>query len=313
MVNPAPRPLTESPAGAASFTFAHLSDPHLSTPAPLPPRDWCSKRALGYLSWYRKRRFEHRAEVLAALQRDLAQTRPDHLVITGDLTHIGQPEEFAQARRWLEALGPPERVSLVPGNHDSTVSAPWGETYAQWESYLATDGETDGAARFPSLRIRHGVALIGLSTAVPSPPLLAIGRLGTEQLARLAEVLTETGNQGLFRVIYLHHAPVPGQDNWRKRLVDAPALAAVVARCGAELLLHGHNHRTREFQLETGGRPVPVFGAASASAVGAHGEPGGYCLYRIWQEHGDWQLALERRRYDHSSDSFMIAEQHRLC
>jgi len=96
-------------------------------------------------------------------------------------------------------------------------------------------------------------------------------------------------------------------------LVDAPALAAVVARCGAELLLHGHNHRTREFQLETRGRPVPVFGAASASAVGAHGEPGGYCLYRIWQEHGDWQLALERRRYDHSSDSFMIAEQHRLC
>jgi 3',5'-cyclic AMP phosphodiesterase CpdA len=313
MANPAPRPLTENPAaGTASFTFAHLSDPHLTTPTPLPPGEWFSKRALGYLSWYRKRRFEHRAEVLAALQRDLAQTRPDHLVITGDLTHIGQPEEFTQARRWLETLGPPERVSLVPGNHDSTVAAPWSETYAQWESYLATDSAADGTALFPSLRIRAGVALIGLSTAVPSPPLLAIGRLGTEQLARLAEVLTETGNQGLFRVIYLHHAPVPGQDQWRKRLVDAPALAAVVARRGAELLLHGHNHRTREFRLETGGRPAPVFGATSASALGAHGEAGGYCLYRTWRERGEWQLELERRRYDRSSDSFMVAEQRRL-
>jgi 3',5'-cyclic AMP phosphodiesterase CpdA len=136
MANPAPQPLTESPAAEAeSFTFAHLSDPHLSTPTPLLPRAWFSKRALGYLSWYRKRRFEHRAEVLAALQRDLARTRPDHLVITGDLTHIGQPEEFAQARRWLATLGPPERVSLVPGNHDSTVAAPWSETYAQWEDF----------------------------------------------------------------------------------------------------------------------------------------------------------------------------------
>jgi 3',5'-cyclic AMP phosphodiesterase CpdA len=108
MATPAPQPLTESPAAdAASFTFAHLSDPHLSTPRPRLPREWLGKRALGYLSWYRKRRFEHRAEVLAALQRDLARTRPDHLVITGDLTHLGQPEYLAQARRWLKTLGPP--------------------------------------------------------------------------------------------------------------------------------------------------------------------------------------------------------------
>ncbi|MBK9427148.1 MAG: hypothetical protein IPN63_07080 [Gammaproteobacteria bacterium] len=79
MANPAPRPLTESPAGAASFTFGHLSDPHLSTPAPLPPRDWCSKRALGYLSWYRKRRFEHRTGSAGGpCGATFAQTRPDH-------------------------------------------------------------------------------------------------------------------------------------------------------------------------------------------------------------------------------------------
>ncbi|MGE3297811.1 MAG: metallophosphoesterase [Porticoccaceae bacterium] len=314
MANPAPQPPTDSPATeAASFSFAHLSDPHLSTPTPLSPHAWFGKRVLGYLSWYRKRRFEHRAEVLAALQRDLARTRPDHLVITGDLTQIGQPAEFAQARRWLETLGPPEQVSLVPGNHDSTVAAPWRETYALWEDYLTAERRAEsGAAVFPSLRVRQGVALIGLSTAVPSPPLLAIGRLGSEQLARLDELLDATGRRGWFRVIYLHHAPMPGQDKWRKRLVDAPALAAVVGRRGAELLLHGHNHRTRERWLDAGGRPVPVFGAASASALGAHGEAGGYCLYRIGRAQGEWQLELERRRYDRGSGDFVAADRCRL-
>ena len=300
-------------APAAALTLAHLTDPHLSTPDPLPLPARFGKRGLGYLSWYRKRRFEHRPEVLAALQRDLAQTRPDHLVITGDLTQIGQPDEFAQARRWLETLGPPDRVSLVPGNHDSTVAAPWDATYGQWQDWLRGQrGAESGADVFPSLRIRNGVALIGLSTAAPSPPLLATGVLGAPQLARLGDLLDETGRQDLFRLVFLHHAPAPGADRWRKRLVDAPALAAVIARHGAELLLHGHNHRTREHWLDAGGYRIPVHGAASASALGAHGEAGGYCLYRIRRERGNWRVELERRRYDRAGDSFVAAERRRL-
>lgn len=298
-------------APVAALTLAHVTDPHLSTPAPLPIRAWFGKRGLGYLSWYRKRRFEHRPEVLAALQRDLAETCPDHLVVTGDLTQIGQPGEFAQARRWLATLGPPERVSLVPGNHDSTVAAPWDTTYAQWQDWLRQE-QSGSTEVFPSLRIRSGVALIGLSTAAPSPPLLATGVLGTAQLARLGDLLDETGRQGLFRVIFLHHAPTPGADRWRKRLVDATALAAVVARHGAELLLHGHNHRTREHWLDAGGYRIPVHGAASASALGVHGEAGGYCLYRIRGEGGNWRVELERRRYDRTGDSFVAAERRQL-
>ena len=63
-------------AGATpGFTFAHLSDLHLSTPAALTPREWLGKRALSYLSWRRKRQFEHRAEVLEALRAELAALR----------------------------------------------------------------------------------------------------------------------------------------------------------------------------------------------------------------------------------------------
>ena len=85
--------------------FAQLSDPHLSSLKGVRGRDLFSKRGLGYLSWRRKRRFEHRTEVLEALQRDLELSELDQLLVTGDLTHIGLPQEFEQARQWLQELG----------------------------------------------------------------------------------------------------------------------------------------------------------------------------------------------------------------
>ena len=63
--------------------FAQLSDPHLTTLANVPGRDLWSKRALSYLSWRRKRRFEHRREVLDALQHDLPMAELDQLLVTG--------------------------------------------------------------------------------------------------------------------------------------------------------------------------------------------------------------------------------------
>ncbi len=280
-----------------AWQFAHLSDPHLSVPGPLGVHDWLGKRALGYLSWRRRRRFEHRTEVLAALGADLARDPPEQILVTGDITQLGTPGEFLQGRRWLETLGPPQRVGLVPGNHDCTRREPWAGTLAHWQPYLDGDGPRTGSA-FPSLRRRGGLALIGLSSAVPSPPLLATGRVGETQLRELESLLTATGRQGLFRVVYLHHSPVPGQDPWRKRLVDAPAVAGVIARAGAELILHGHRHRIRTATLESQGRWIPVHGTASASALGHHGEAGGYSRYLVLPGEREWRLELERRGYD---------------
>ena len=300
-----------------SQRFAQISDPHLSTLEGVGARDLFSKRALGYLSWRRKRRHEHRGEVLDALQRDLLDEEFEQLLVTGDLTHIGLPEEFRQARAWLQQLGPANRVALVPGNHDACTPDDWQHTFALWSDYMASDSPTDtqssSASLFPSLRIRGDIAFIGLSTACPTPPLMATGRLGREQLKKLASVLENTAQRGLFRVVYLHHCPLPGVEKWRKRLTDASGLQALLEQQGAELILHGHGHRAHHHELETSWGPVPVIAIPSASALGLYGaDVASYNRYRVERSHQGWNLDIEGRRYQSDGGGFVAAEERRV-
>lgn len=290
-----------------SWHFAQISDPHLSTLAGVHWRDLLNKRLLGYLSWRRKRRHEHRTEVLEALCADLEGQALDQLLVTGDLTHIGLPQEFRQALGWLHQLGEPDRVAVVPGNHDAYVADDWAATFALWREYMASDGagRVDDAL-FPSLRVRGRVAYIGLSTATPKPPLLATGTLGAAQLARLPELLQAAGREGLFRVVYLHHPALPGEEKWRKRLTDAAALRAVLAEYGAELVLHGHGHRTHASEVETRQGSAPVIAVPSASALGLHGaDTARYNRYTVGREAGGWTLQIESRRFDPGQGRFV--------
>ena len=126
----------------------------------------------------------------------------------------------------------PQRLTVVPGNHDAYVAAPFLETFAKWAPYLAAD-EGAFTGLYPNLRVRGPAALIGLSSARPSAPFMAVGSLGRAQLKRLEELLAQTGRRGLLRIVLLHHPPVAGSIIWRKRLTDADPLARVLARQGA--------------------------------------------------------------------------------
>ncbi|MEZ5503510.1 MAG: metallophosphoesterase [Halioglobus sp.] len=296
--------------------FAQISDPHLSSLAAVRPRDLLGKRALGYLSWRQKRRFGTGLEVLAALGRDLARMNFDQLLVTGDLTHIGLPQEFQQARDWLQSLGQPERVALVPGNHDACVAAPWRDTYALWRAYMASDNDPGGtgeALQFPSLRVRGKLAFIGLSTACPKSPLMATGTLGDAQLGRLPGLLHSAAEQGLFRVVYLHHCPVAGQEKWRKRLTDAPQIQALLEEHGAELVLHGHGHRAHYSELQTRHGKLPVIAVPSASALGLHGaDVAHYNRYRVAPRDGGWEVHIDARRYQRDTGEFGIGQERTL-
>ena len=257
------------------FRLAHISDLHLPPPeGAFGWRDLLSKRLLSRIAWRRKHQ-EHRPEVLAALIADLKAQAPDHIAITGDLTNYASPAEFEAARHWLEALGPSRDITVSPGNHDALVDAPigakgGGDSFATWTPWLGDEGQT----RFPQARVRDRVALFNLCSAVPTAPHLATGRLGEPQLRRLAALLGDPAYRHDFRVLLIHHPPVPGAVAKRKSLEDLDALRAVLAEHGADLILHGHAHEAMVATLPgPNGAMIPVLGVPSASAVGGRGHP----------------------------------------
>ncbi|MGP8231925.1 MAG: metallophosphoesterase family protein [Methylovirgula sp.] len=262
-----------------SLLLAHLSDAHIG-PLPRPrKRELLGKRLTGYINWTRGRHLVHDMDVLNRLVADLKAQHPGHIAMTGDILNIGLKAEFPPARAWLETLGNPRDVSFVPGNHDAYVrsSLPYlATTFAAWTR------DDSGAPGFPYLRVREGVAIIGLSSAVPTAPLIASGRVGRAQFAAAADLLDRAGRDGLIRVVLIHHPPHQNGAKFGRTLSDAALFEAMIRRHGAELVLHGHNHRLSVTHIPGPDHQVPVIGVASASANhGIHDHRAGYNLFRI--------------------------------
>ncbi|MBV9556849.1 MAG: metallophosphoesterase [Pseudolabrys sp.] len=273
------------------FTLAHLSDPHLG---PLPPvllRELLNKRMTGYANWHRKRKFIHDPAVLRQIVTDLKAAKPDHIAAVGDFANIGLPAEFERAAEFLGSLGAPTDVTAVPGNHDAYVQ---GSLPAMIETCGAFMRSDDGHDWFPLLRRRGPVALIGLSSGIPTAPFIASGAAGNAQLAKLAELLDATQDQ--FRVVLIHHPPQSEQPK-RKRLLDQKALQRVIEHHGAGLVLHGHNHQHEIHWLAgPNGTRVPAVGVPSASAVlRPTKDAAAYNLFRIEGEHGAWRCEMQTR------------------
>ncbi len=68
------------------------------------------------------------------------------------------------------------------------------------------------------------VALIGVNSAVPTPPAMAWGCGRRAAAARLPACSTRARDAGLFRLVMIHHPPLPGQASPARALKDAEAL-----------------------------------------------------------------------------------------
>ena len=281
-----------------SFTLAHLSDPHVP---PLPVarlRDLAGKRMLGYLNWTRNRIAIHRRDVLDALVRDLHAQRPDHIAVTGDVVNLALHAELAPSLQWLHRVGPPGEVTLIPGNHDAYVHGAlerFGNTFAP---YLRGD---DGAAGFPFLRRRGPLALVAVSSGVPTPPLMATGWLGEAQRAALDAMLATLADDAAFRVLLIHH-PLRSHHNM-KRLTDAPQVRDILKRRGVDLVLHGHDHVHATIHVDGPHGPIPVVCVPSASAVAHGSRPGAaYNLFAIDGMRDAWRCVQTVRGFGNGDD-----------
>lgn len=294
-----PVPMTET------TTLAHISDVHLSPISGFTPRHWNIKRGLGFLNWQRGRRFVHSTAIAEQLIEDMMLNEPDHVAVTGDLINIGLPREYEAARRWLESVGPPDRVTVVPGNHDIYTRLRADIGVKRWAPYMTADrwgslAQLKGRDGFPFLRRVGPVALIALNSAVPTPPFVAAGRLGPEQIAGLAHALDLAADAGLIRVVLIHHPPLVGQAPSLRGLSDCVALGRVLAEHGAELILHGHNHQNSLQEVMTRRGPMLVAGICSGSAARRHhGEPvARYHLLHFSQAAGRVRIELTARGFE---------------
>ena len=268
-----------------AFTLAHFSDPHLP-PLPRPRlKELAGKRVLGYLNWTRNRHKYYRREVLDALVRDLQAHRPDHVAVTGDLVNLSLPAEFAPAQAWLRSVGAPESVTAIPGNHDTYVRATRHRFVESFGANLRGDEPTPNA--FPFLRRRGPVALIGLSSAVPTAPFMATGTLGRAQIEALERTLVSLSAEQVFRVLLVHH-PLRS-DSRPKRLTDSAALIALLKKHGVDLILHGHDHINSTMWFDGPDGKIPSIGVPAASALARGRHPAAaYNLYKIERDGNAW-------------------------
>ncbi len=296
---------------AALFRLAHVSDLHATRVRFSGLGELNAKRALGWLSWQTRRRHRYLPRIAERVIADLVASSPDHVAVTGDLTHMGLASEIAEATTWLARLGSPERVTLVPGNHDAYGGTLDHGVVDAWRPYLDSDAGASGAAPFPSVRLRGPVALVGLSSAVPTPVHLATGRVGREQLAPLADLLSDLGTRGLCRVVLVHHPPTRTHVSWRRGLEDGPELCAILARAGAELVLHGHTHRAARDAIASARGPIPVCGVpATSSAVSSR--PGAHQVFAIEERAGRFEIACEVREINAASETLFSRQRELL-
>ncbi len=280
------------------FTLAHMSDLHIG-PLPSPRRlELVNKRVFGYVNWHKSRKNIHNRPTLDRLAADLRHEKPDHIAITGDIVNLGMREEYVQALDWLNRLGSPQDISVVPGNHDVYVPLLHEPGIGRWKAFMTNDDNVEhirSSTRtgFPYLRRRGDVAIIGLSSAIPTMPLIAAGRLGATQRKKLHDLLVQTGRENLFRVVLIHHPPMSLAGNWVRGLRDAQELRRIFLQAGAELILHGHDHTHKIRAMKGPNGRIPVVGIPSASVISHPHKPlARYNLYRIRRKEDGWDCQM---------------------
>jgi 3',5'-cyclic AMP phosphodiesterase CpdA len=297
--------------------IAHLSDLHLLSLEGVSPRRFFNKRLTGYANLRLKRGHVHKPAYVRAIAREIVRAGVEHVVVTGDLTNLALEAEFEMAKSLLENdLGlDAAHVSIVPGNHDLYTRG--AQLSKRFTTYFAEYIKSDlpelavdvGVGRFPFVKLRGPAAIIGLSSAVPRPPFVAAGRLGTKQIAALGDVLRHPEVRVRTPVVLMHHPahnPLSRVKALLEGLDDAALLWTGVRDRARGLVLHGHLHRRIQRALPTNAGRLHAVGATSASL---HHEEShrmaGFNLYEIRDDDGE-VTRVEAHVYDPTANAFHI-------
>jgi 3',5'-cyclic AMP phosphodiesterase CpdA len=173
--------------------LAHCSDLHLLSHDGAGLMKLANKRWIGAANLLSNRSRHYHVAAFDQMIEDLNAQGIDHVLCTGDVTNLALEQEFAFAREKFDHLaGGPGGVTVIPGNHDAYV-AEGIELFGRFfdEYHRADPGwEWPDGSRWPIVRIRGPLALIGVTTSRATPWFTAYGRVGESQLARLQRSIT---------------------------------------------------------------------------------------------------------------------------
>jgi len=176
------------------------------------------------------------------LLKDLVDKRPDHIVVSGDLTSIASDAEFQKAAdfvRVLMAKLPNASITIVPGNHD-LEDADAGSDKPKLHLFAKYLGASSDGGSFPSVRRFDGVTLVELRSPISLTNAGVSGALGSTQIKDLDDILGS--QQHGAKVLVMHHHL---KNPWKvgmQPLEDGKDLIALAKTHGVEVILHGHKH-----------------------------------------------------------------------
>jgi 3',5'-cyclic AMP phosphodiesterase CpdA len=307
--------------------LAHCSDLHLLSHDGARWLELANKRWIGAMNLLSNRSRHYHVDAFDDMISDLNALGVDHVLCTGDVTNLALRQEFAFARAKFDKLAHGSLgVTVIPGNHDAYVAEGvplFAEMFAEmsacdpgweWARVPVAGQEADAAQdagepddlRWPIVRVRGELALIGTSTSRATPWFTAYGRLGSGQLARLRRVLGDPRLADKIRVVAIHHPPAGKRAESRIRgLRDHAAFAEVIAQGGAHLIVHGHEHRDMTETLPGPAGPVPVRGIASGTYFRDKPENSGRSArYRIYELAGGSVVSDHVRVWDRARRTF---------
>ncbi len=224
--------------------IAHLSDVH--TLDPQTRRSGARYRfATKFVSLGRAIDPKSRARKLARALVAAKASGADHIVITGDLTEMGDATEFEHFANLLDdARIHEDAVTLVPGNHDAyTSGAAWRRALEgplkRWASASAT--ETG------KIVMRGNVAFLPIDTTC-FQSLARSGGMFTPEAARAVRARVEDrALRDKTIVLVMHHPPFIHHKNpvaqWIDGLRGCTHVLDMLARHPHVQILHGHLHR----------------------------------------------------------------------
>jgi 3',5'-cyclic AMP phosphodiesterase CpdA len=186
----------------------------------------------------------------------------EHILLTGDLTEDGVDAQFEMLAEALHASGvEPERVTMVPGNHDAYVD------FQAFDRALAGPLQAYRATSHESARtVLPGAVIVPISTTIEGQWFTrSRGAIRAQDVSRIRRVASHPISRDRAVVVAQHHPPSHHPIfamEWFDGVDNVAAMRDLLQERSRVHVLHGHTHRRSTKHL-SGREHAQIFCAAS--------------------------------------------------